>query len=75
MHPRTSVTLASSNWDWLVPSWPLILGFFAFAKAMATPAVLNDPDTYLHIAAGRWILDHLALPFADPFSHTMPGAP
>ena len=37
-------------------------------------ALLNDPDTYLHIAAGRWMLAHRALPFADPFSHSMPGA-
>ena len=39
------------------------------------PALLNDPDTYLHIAAGRWMLAHHAMVGADPFSWTMSGAP
>jgi hypothetical protein len=61
--------------DRLMPSWPLLLGLAAFVRALADPArLLADPDTYLHIAAGRWMLDHLALPFADPFSHSMAGA-
>ncbi|MBV9584181.1 MAG: hypothetical protein JO213_04770 [Alphaproteobacteria bacterium] len=75
MHARAFGFQANPSWDWLVPSWPLILGCFAFAKAIATTGLLNDPDTYLHIAAGRWMLSHLALPTADPFSHSMPGAP
>ena len=36
--------------------------------------LLNDPDTYLHVAAGQWMLAHHALPVADPFSHSMAGA-
>ena len=74
MPVRSSVLASSLSWERLLPSWPLIIGLFAFAKAIAAPGLLNDPDTYLHIAAGHWILVHLALPFADPFSHTMPGA-
>jgi hypothetical protein len=35
-------------------------------------ALLNDPDTYLHIAAGRWMLA-TALPVHDPFSHSFAG--
>ena len=43
-------------------------------RALASPlALLHDPDTYLHIAAGRWMLAHRALPTADPFSFTMAG--
>jgi len=58
----------------LLPSWPLIVGLFAFARTLAAPgSVLSDPDTYLHIAAGRWILAHGALPVRDPFSYTMAG--
>jgi hypothetical protein len=58
-----------------IPSWPLIVGLAAFGRALAQPtALLNDPDTYLHIAAGRWILAHLALPVRDPFSHSLAGA-
>jgi hypothetical protein len=37
--------------------------------------MLVDPDTYLHIAVGRWMIEHRALPFHDPFSSSMPGAP
>ena len=37
-------------------------------------ALLNDPDTYLHITAGRWMLTHLAMPVQDPFSHSLAGA-
>lgn len=37
--------------------------------------LLNDPDTFWHIAAGRWIWAHAAVPAADPFSHTLKGAP
>jgi hypothetical protein len=37
--------------------------------------LLNDPDTYWHLAVGRWILDHGAVPHSDPFSFTMTGAP
>ena len=58
-----------------LPSPPLLLGLFALYRALTdSRALLNDPDTYLHIAVGRWILAHGALPIADPFSHTMAGA-
>jgi hypothetical protein len=59
----------------LLPSWPLIVGLVALARILAEPqSVLRDPDTYLHLAAGSWILAHLALPLHDPFSYTMAGA-
>jgi hypothetical protein len=62
-------------WERLVPSWPLLVGLVVFGRLLAARlALLNDPDTYLHIAAGRWILAHGALPVQDPFSHSMPGA-
>jgi hypothetical protein len=58
-----------------VPSWPLIVGLVFFVRALAQPmALLNDPDTYLHIAAGCWMLAHAALPMHDPFSHSFAGA-
>jgi hypothetical protein len=53
----------------------LIIGLAAFVRALAQPmALLNDPDTYLHIAAGRWMITHSALPVHDPFSHSLAGA-
>jgi hypothetical protein len=39
------------------------------------PRLLNDPDTYSHIAVGRWIIAHGAVPTTDPFSFSMNGAP
>jgi hypothetical protein len=33
----------------------------------------TDPDLFWHLATGRWILEHRRIPFADPFSWTVPG--
>ena len=57
-------------------SWPCIVALAALLRPLGSGlAVLNDPDTYLHIAAGRWMIAHGALPTHDPFSHTLAGAP
>lgn len=57
-------------------SWPIIVGCLAYLGFLAYgKGLLGDPDTYWHVAAGRWILDHGAVPFQDPFSHSMRGAP
>src|SRR5271154_2335023 len=45
-----------------------------FAPAFS-PAVLGDGDTFSHLATGEWIIAHGAAPRADPFSHSMSGAP
>lgn len=77
--PRTTAGFAGAarpGWAALIPNWPLWIALAVFARLLAQPfALLNDPDTYLHIAAGRWMWAHLTLPTADPFSYTMPGAP
>ena len=39
------------------------------------PRLFNDPDSYSHIAVGRWIMAHGAVPRNDPFSFSMHGAP
>jgi hypothetical protein len=56
------------------------LGLAAIALALAalaafSPAVLGDGDTFSHLATGEWILAHGQAPRADPFSHSMLGAP
>lgn len=67
---------AASAWAAWLPSWPWIVGLLAMLRALASPlALLHDPDTYMHIATGRWMLAHRVLPLADPFSFTMAGAP
>ena len=58
-------------------SWPLLvalLTLFGVLLGLPPGATLSDPDVYWHLAAGRWILEHGALPDGDPFSHSMPGA-
>ncbi|HLJ20240.1 MAG TPA: hypothetical protein VKU84_08580 [Stellaceae bacterium] len=55
---------------------PLWLGAAAYALLLIVgERLLNDPDTYWHIATGRWIWAHRAVPAVDPFSHTLVGAP
>jgi hypothetical protein len=39
------------------------------------PRALNDGDTYWHLGAGGWMLDHLRVPHTDPFSFTHGGQP
>jgi hypothetical protein len=52
---------------------PLFVALAAFALALATPA--SDPDTYWHLASGKWMLDHGQLLRADVFSSTVNGQP
>ncbi|HEX8839355.1 MAG TPA: hypothetical protein VF750_02665, partial [Sphingomicrobium sp.] len=54
----------------------------AIIAALLIPAVLgssktifDDGDVSWHIATGRWILDHRAVPHVDPFSFTWAGKP
>ncbi len=35
----------------------------------------TDTDTWWHLQSGRWIVEHRAVPTADPFSHTQAGKP
>src|SRR5215469_5763749 len=57
-------------------SLPLIFALGVYAViAGHGGAVLHDPDTYMHIAVGRWIIAHRAVPHHGIFSATMPHAP
>ena len=51
------------------------VAIFLFTLAVFSPQVLGDGDTWSHVATGEWIIAHGAAPHADPFSHSMPGAP
>lgn len=56
-------------------SWPVIIGLLGLMLPLLAPsATMIDPDTFMHIAAGQWMLEHGALPSRDPFSGTLPGA-
>ena len=41
--------------------------------AILGPHVLNDADSYWHVATGQRILTSLSVPISDPFSHTVLG--
>jgi hypothetical protein len=51
------------------------IALFLFTLAAFSPQVLGDGDTWSHVATGEWIIAHWTTPRADPFSHSMPGAP
>jgi hypothetical protein len=52
--------------------WLVTAGIYALLMLLG-PKLLGDPDTYSHIAMGRWMLAHLAVPTGDPLSLTMRG--
>jgi len=56
-------------------SWPLIVGIFAFISVALNQnsLFLGDPDTLMHITAGKWILSHHYVPTIDPFSFNTSG--
>jgi hypothetical protein len=57
-------------------SLPLLFGVLIFFQVLAYGGrVLGDPDTYLHVAVGRWILAHHTVPHRGILSATMAGAP
>src|SRR5437588_6990483 len=53
-------------------SLALLVGVGVYAQVIGHgDRVLGDPDTYWHIAVGRWILAHGAVPHEGIFSATM----
>jgi hypothetical protein len=61
---------AALKWD----GWPLVaVIFLAFAYVAFAPLLFNDGDTYWHLGAGRWVLDHMTVPTTDPFSFSARG--
>jgi hypothetical protein len=58
-----------------VPRW-FWLGVGVYGLLLINGSLLlNDSDTYWHVAAGKWILDHNALPRVDIYSFTKAGEP
>ena len=57
-------------------SLPLVVALLAFAATIAAgPRILDDPDTFSHVAVGQWIVAHGSVPRVDVFSYTMRGMP
>ena len=53
----------------------LISALLAMALVLFQGSVFNDPDTFWHIAAGSWMIEHREVLHRDVFSLTYPGRP
>jgi hypothetical protein len=73
--PMRALRHGRSIADWLFPSVSdlifLCLFFWALRHGVQ---FLADGDTGWHIITGNGILDTLSVPYADPYSYTMPAA-
>ncbi|MGF6313309.1 hypothetical protein ABIB82_007461 [Bradyrhizobium sp. i1.8.4] len=66
---------AAAKAGFVLPAW-FWLGAGVYALLLVNGnALLNDSDTHWHIAVGKWILDHNALPRVDTYSFTKAGEP
>jgi hypothetical protein len=54
-------------------AFALFAGLLGFAVAAYAPAIFNDGDTWWHLAAGGWMIDHRAVLTRDVFSFTFDG--
>lgn len=54
---------------------PLAAALLMASVFLFMPQVLNDGDTYWHMATGEWILAHGRIPDRDVFSYTQAGRP
>lgn len=55
---------------------PLLVGVLLLPGVLgSSKTIFNDGDVSWHIANGRWILAHHAIPTTDPFSFTWAGKP
>lgn len=53
----------------------LFAGLLGFAVAAFAPQIFHDGDSWWHLAAGGWMLDHHAVLKRDVFSYTLAGQP
>jgi hypothetical protein len=65
---------AGTVW-WIDFALVVLPALATFAYCLIDPYVWTDGDTNWHVATGRWILAHLAVPTTDPFSYTALGHP
>jgi hypothetical protein len=73
----TVVSIADSHGARLsAAALPVLVGAVIYAVLLVNgDALLQDPDTYSHVALGRWIFAHQTVPMVDPLSATFAGTP
>lgn len=54
-------------------AWPIGVAAAAFTVAVGLPA--GDPDSWWHLASGRWMVEHREVLRVDVFSSTATGEP
>ncbi len=64
-------TTSGSERRWI--SLPIVLALFAFGWALLSGNRFLDGDPYWHVAVGKWIVEHRAVPTTEFYSHTLPG--
>jgi len=52
-----------------------LAALLVFVVVLLAPQVLNDGDTFWHLASGQWMLDHGRVLRSDVFSYTAAGRP
>jgi hypothetical protein len=72
--------ILAAKWKSDAQRYALPLIFIAFVVGIpfgvgSSPMILRDGDVSWHIAAGRWIIEHRAIPRTDTFSFTAFGHP
>jgi len=69
---RSAFPPSAVDAEWAAPALAALL---IYAVVVFAPQVLNDADTWWHLAAGRWMLDHRGILRVDVFSYTHAGKP
>jgi len=79
MKPQTtSAPLPAARPDigaWVSAHAAAVIALLVLALTLWPSALLNDTDTWWHLAAGDWIVAHRTVPHTDPFSWTFGGKP
>jgi hypothetical protein len=67
--PELAPSIAQQDWATNVFAWICLL----VAVFFVTFRPLSDPDTWFHLAFGKWFAEHGSIPFTDPFAGSSPG--
>jgi hypothetical protein len=73
--PLEAPSVAAPARAWPRAAVPALAALFTFAVVAFAPQVLNDGDSWWHLAAGRWMLAHREVLRTDVFSYTFAGRP
>ena len=73
--PLDGRAAAAQDPVWTPRLAPALAALLVFAVVVLAPQVLNDGDSYWHVAAGGWMLDHRQVLHTDVFSYTFAGRP